>query len=137
MIGIRNVYYGSHMRKPMCEPIKSPDDWRLITWLQNYIMWLEKWNPIKIRVTSKTIIKPGEEELYEKEQLTRNTFLALKHTLTAIRQMVPYIFENIEGVNYVLLGKKLIFTIINIQEFPLATLIRRRCEVKVLIWYCL
>lgn len=38
-------------------------------------------------------------------RLTQQTLNAIVHTLNAITQLVPYIFEKIDGVEYLLLGK--------------------------------
>lgn len=89
----RSLYTGRAKRLRMKETITSENDDRLQVWLPQFLQWLDKGNPI---------VRNKEET----EQLTRFTYLSIKHTGKAILEMVPYIFQEVGNeIQYIMLGK--------------------------------
>jgi len=85
IINVKTPFKGKHKRESAMDPIRSIFDWQF-EYLDEVINFFEQWERCGGR------------------GLSRETFLANKQTITAIKELAFYLLSS-EGFNYVLLGK--------------------------------
>jgi len=73
VMNVKNVTKGKHKRDYTMDPVRNVDDWKL-TFLGQFAEFLQEWENSG---------RPG---------LTRETFLALKQTCTALKDCAKYLF---------------------------------------------
>ena len=84
IINVKTRTKGKHKRDYTMDPVRSSLDWKL-EFLREFASFLQKWEDSK---------KPG---------LTRETFLALRHTCLSLAECASYLLDHL-GFDYVLLG---------------------------------
>src|SRR6218665_1689874 len=84
IVNVKTSTKGKHKRDSTMDPVRSSLDWKL-TFLREFACFLQSWEDSK---------KPG---------LTRETFLAMRHTCLALVDCASYLLDRL-GFNYVLLG---------------------------------
>ena len=84
ILNVKTSHKGKHKRDYTMDPVRSSLDWKL-DFLREFAVFLDQWE------TSK---KPG---------LSKETFLALRHSCLAIADCVSFLLDR-RGFNYVLLG---------------------------------
>ena len=84
VMNVKSRTKGKHKRDYTMDPVSSPHDWKL-DFLGEFADFLQRWESSK---------QPG---------LTRETFLALRHTCLALRDCARYLLNEC-GFNYVLFG---------------------------------
>jgi len=83
-MNVKNRTKGKFKRDISMDPVRSSMDWKL-TFLRDFADFLQRWEDSR---------KPG---------LTRETFLALRHTSRALADCASYMLDHL-AFNYVLLG---------------------------------
>lgn len=83
-MNVKSCCKGKHKRNIAMDPVKSSLDWKL-DFLREFAAFLEHWEQSK---------QPG---------LTRETFLALRHSCVALADCAAFLIDRL-GYNYVLLG---------------------------------
>jgi len=84
IMNVKTGTKGKYKRDMTMDPVRSSMDWKL-TFLKDFADFLQRWEDSR---------KPG---------LTRETFLALRHTCLALADCGSYMLDRL-GFNYVLLG---------------------------------
>ena len=84
VLNVKTSHKGKHKRDYTMDPVRSSLDWKL-DFLREFADFLQRWE---------TSGKPG---------LSKETFLALRHTCLAIAECAAFLLDR-RGFNYVLLG---------------------------------
>jgi len=84
VLNVKSRTKGKHKRDLTMDPVRSSLDWKL-EFLREFADFLERWEKSK---------KPG---------LSRETFLAVRHTCLSLADCTAYLLDKL-GVPYVLLG---------------------------------
>ena len=84
VLNVKTRSKGKHKRDSNMDPVLSSNDWKL-EFLREFAHFLQRWQDSK---------KPG---------LTRETFLAIRHTCVSLADCASYLLDKL-GFSYVLLG---------------------------------
>src|SRR6218665_1563814 len=84
VMNVKTLFKGVHKRDVSMDPVRSSDDWKL-KYLHDFAEFLTRWERSKL---------PG---------LTKETFLALRHTCKSLPECARHLLEH-RGFSYVLLG---------------------------------
>jgi hypothetical protein len=84
VMNVKSSTKGKHKRNISMDPVRSSMDWKL-NFLREFAEFLQRWEQTK------------------KSGLTRETFLALRHTCLALADCAAYLLDR-RGYNFVLLG---------------------------------
>ena len=85
IVNVKSSSKGKHKREISMDPVRSSQDWKL-SFLREFADFLHRWEASG---------KPG---------LTRETFLALRHTCLALADCASFLLDRL-GFSYVLLGQ--------------------------------
>ena len=86
VINVRSTSEGKRKRDMSCQPVTSGDDWKL-KFLQEFSTFLMRW----------------QSDFQPSHTLTRQTFLALRHTVEVLPKLASFLLNQC-GFKYVLLG---------------------------------
>jgi len=84
VLNVKTSHKGKHKRDYTMDPVRSSQDWKL-DFLREFADFLRRWEASN---------RPG---------LSRETFLALKHTCLVMHELASFLLDR-RGFNYVLLG---------------------------------
>lgn len=96
IVNNRQVIKGYIKRNVLCQPLSRSSD-QIISWLQNFALWLERWHGMKDY----------------NGHLSNETYGAMHHSTVSFLSLIKYVFETYSSVEYILPGK---FTTENLEK---------------------